>query len=313
MFYLILILIVVIFCTVVFRALSLAFFVRGLRLGFKLPELQKIRDILQNKLNSRPTSIFFKNSRLISCVLTKFYLSSEGQTSRTTIEKFYNLRDSLSKVRTSIDDKKATIATHTLSYGSQLSLSSKRHVDPINAMVIKNKECLVLFCEQEILDDRVSVYFWYQDAGYSFRTAIFKRENGHIWINHPKSVALVRRRQYTRVTLDIPGTFTIVNRTNIDYHPEVEPGSICRIKNISEGGLNLVTTGHGKPDVIMKINFKLKNQTIIVCALIKAVAYNRETNESIINLEFVETPPIKMYEPILSYIYGLSDDEASIS
>lgn len=289
------------------RALYLPFFICGFKHGFTINELIRVKKILLKTLN-RPANInFFKDRKLLGCVLIKFYLTADGQKTTSTIEKFYKLRYQLSKVKSSIDDKKAAIATHTLVYGSQLSIKGKKNAEPVEAMVIKNKEYLVLYINDEILDDRVNVYFWYQDAGYSFKSTIFKRENGHIWITHPKNIALVRRRQYTRVNLDIPVTFTVIEATGVDYHPEIDSPQIGQLKNISEGGLNLITSGQGRPDLIMKLRFELTGQPIIVCGVVKAVSYNKETNESILNLEFIETPPIKMYEPVLSYIYGLDD------
>ncbi len=291
------------------RIFNIPFFLRGLQLGFNWDELTKIKSLLISEFKTVPSTRFFKDNRLLGNMMIKFHLSSEGQKATLTIEKFYKLRHQLAKIKSPADDKNARIAAHTLTYGSQMTISSKSLNTPVKAMVIKNKEYLVLYPESEILDNRISVYFWYQDAGYSFKSKIIKRENGHIWITQPKNIALERRRHYTRVNLDIPVIFTVISDLQkMDYHPEIEMGQKGQLKNISEGGLNLVTSGQGRQDLIMKLKFELRGQPIVVCAVVKAVSYNKETNESVLNLEFIETPPIKMYEPILSYIYDLNDN-----
>ena len=297
----------------VLRIFSIPFFLRGLQLGFTWDELKKIKFLLISDFKTVPSINFFKDNRLLGNMMIKFHLSSEGQNASPTIEKFYKLRHQLAKIKSPADDKNASIAAHTLTYGSQLSITTKGLNTPIKAMVIKNKDYLVLYPESEVLGNHINVYFWYQDAGYSFKSKIFKRENGHIWITQPKNIALERRRHYTRVNLDIPVIFTVIpDLQKMDYHPEIEIGQSGQLKNISEGGLNLVTSGQGRPDLVMKLKFELRSQLIVVCAVVKAASYNKETNESVLNLEFIETPPIKMYEPILSYIYDLNDSHYSV-
>ncbi|MDT8299379.1 MAG: PilZ domain-containing protein, partial [Spirochaetaceae bacterium] len=85
---------------------------------------------------------------------------------------------------------------------------------------------------------------------------------------------------------------------------ESNPGLSCLISDISEDGAALRIGGRGRKNQPFKLQFKIRNEIVIVSGVVKRVQYKPKEDESTLHVEFLP-PPENTRMILLSYVFDI--------
>lgn len=128
-------------------------------------------------------------------------------------------------------------------------------------------KCKVInVCEEEFFEVELTTQEQYNDNDYVdffttigsgivfFTTKIMKKQNTRLKIEYPKSHKLIQRREYTR---------TDINKKILI---QTEEGNIrATIKDISAGGMSLITNENMDENLSYKVDLNLEKNLIFSC------------------------------------------------
>ena len=101
----------------------------------------------------------------------------------------------------------------------------------------------------------------------------------------------------------------IIKSDEFDFNAiETEPGYRCLLEDISEDGAMIRIGGVGKTGVMIKLQFSINNQFVMMFGSVKAVEYNDQLKQSRLHFECLHIEPA-MKNIILSYVYNVMPEE----
>lgn len=160
----------------------------------------------------------------------------------------------------------------------------------------------------------ISVYFWRQDdAGYVFDTIVLPggamEGKAILSLAHSGNLIRSQKRKSVRAKCSVYAQLYLVKPGEpLDTALEPEPGMKCLIEDISEDGAMVVIGGKAMKDMQIKIQFMIHDVLIVMAGTIRAVEFNRETNQSRIHFESGELNP-RMKNAILTFVYNVLPEE----
>lgn len=160
----------------------------------------------------------------------------------------------------------------------------------------------------------VSVYLWRKgDAGYVFDTTVVDSDvyNGQLAIHLMQATELLRtqKRKSVRAECNIYGQMYFITEETEDFNVvETQPGYKCLLEDISEDGALIRVGGKGAEGIRIKIQFNIGEKLIIMFGVVRAVEYNKASNQSRLHFESVHVEE-SMKNEILSFVYNVLPPE----
>lgn len=160
----------------------------------------------------------------------------------------------------------------------------------------------------------VNVYFWRQgDAGYVFDT-VFISDAAYagkavLHLAHSNNLVRSQKRKSIRVKCSIYAQMYLIKPgETIDNLLEPEPGMKCLLEDLSEDGAMVMIGGKAVKNIRMKLQFMIHDVLIVMAGTIRAVEYNKETQQSRIHFDSGELNP-RMKNAILTFVYNVLPEE----
>ena len=109
--------------------------------------------------------------------------------------------------------------------------------------------------------------------------------------------------------LSRPGKlFPLQTTASVDNSLEQRGGLRCRLMDISEDGAAILVGGRAKIGMVVKVQFVLTDEPLVMCGVVKGVTFNQKKNQSLLHIQaigVVETTKNK----ILSFVYNLFGEQ----
>lgn len=162
---------------------------------------------------------------------------------------------------------------------------------------------------------KLNVYFWRkEDAGYFFQTRVidrfYDRRNLHFRVFHSDNILRSQKRRSVRSPARIPARlYPLKSLDDANLFMESSPGLSCMIVDLSEDGAALKIGGRGKKSMPFKLQFKIRNEIVVLPGVVKRVQYKPKTEESTLHVEFLP-PPENTRMILLSYVFDIDRSRA---
>jgi c-di-GMP-binding flagellar brake protein YcgR len=159
----------------------------------------------------------------------------------------------------------------------------------------------------------LSIYFWRKDdAGYVFDTAVLPdqfSDKGSLHLAHAAKLVRSQKRKSIRAKCSIYAQLYLFKPgMEPDTALEPEPGMKCLLEDVSEDGAMIVIGGKAVKDMKIKLQFMVLDVLIIMAGTVRAVEYNKETNQSRIHFECGTLNP-RMRNAVLTFVYNVLPEE----
>ncbi len=300
------------------------FYIKGRESGFSFKEVNLLRKVaVENRLEN-PVSLFWSIKQLdrsIRGMVTKFRSQNrESEPANLTfLNKLYDFRKrvefNLPKYKIGIKSSRQ-ISPHQR---VRLTLESG---EVFTASVVENlKRYLAISYPQgpamppgfSWKNQNVNVYFWRpDDAGYVFLSKVLEdfseKKYPIIHIIHSDNLVRSQKRNSIRVQANTPLSLYPIKTINAaNEEEEKTPGLRSRLIDISEDGAAVLIGGKAKVGLPVKLQFKLTQNPVIMCGVVKGTTFSQKKNQSILHIQAVP-PSTKMKNEILSYVYNIFGD-----
>ncbi|HPG86232.1 MAG TPA: PilZ domain-containing protein, partial [Spirochaetales bacterium] len=162
---------------------------------------------------------------------------------------------------------------------------------------------------------RVSVYFWRQeDAGYVFDTYVLEdlriRDIPVLQLGHSGSLLRTQKRKSLRVRSRMPAYLYLLKRLEGAYEkPERVPGLKCVVQDVSEDGVSVLIGGKARIGLLVKAQFYIGDDQIVISGTVKGSEYDVEKNQSLLHVEAM-TPSPRMRNVIRSHVYNVGPGDS---
>lgn len=162
---------------------------------------------------------------------------------------------------------------------------------------------------------KLNVYFWRkEDAGYFFQTRViekyYDRKNLTFHVHHSDNILRSQKRRSLRAPARISARlFPLRSLDDANVWMESSPGLSCLIVDLSEDGAALRIGGRGKKNQPFKLQFKLRDEIVVVSGVVKRVQYDGKEDDSILHVEFLP-PPETTRMVLLSYVFDIDRSRA---
>jgi PilZ domain. len=160
----------------------------------------------------------------------------------------------------------------------------------------------------------LSIYFWRaDDAGYVFDTVTLPDPlasgKAVLHVAHSHSLIRSQKRKSVRARCSIYAQMYLVKPGDtLDNSLEPEPGMKCLIEDLSEDGAMVIIGGKAAKDMQIKLQFMVHDVLIVMAGVIRAVEFNKETNQSRIHFESGQLNA-RMRNAILTFVYNVLPEE----
>jgi c-di-GMP-binding flagellar brake protein YcgR len=160
----------------------------------------------------------------------------------------------------------------------------------------------------------VSIFFWRKDdAGYVFDTIVLPDQlsegTASLHLAHAPKLVRSQKRKSIRAKCSIYAQlYLFPSGAEPDSTLEPEPGMKCLLEDVSEDGAMIVIGGKAVKDMKIKLQFMILDVLIIMAGTVRAVEYNKETNQSRIHFECGPLNP-RMRNAILTFVYNVLHEE----
>ncbi len=157
---------------------------------------------------------------------------------------------------------------------------------------------------------KLRVYFQKNnDASYFFESSVkddyFDRTFKLLHISHSSSILRSQRRTSIRTKANFPVTiFPLKDMNQVDNLIQTDGGFRGEMQDLSEDGASLVIGGKGKDGLLVKLQFQLGRNVIVVCGVVKYFDYTSEDDRSVLHLQFMK-PDDESRNKILSFVYNV--------
>ncbi len=303
------------------RFSPLEYYARGKEVGFSFTEATQIRDMARLAGVRDPTSALWSIRELDICIKAfgrKF--KNEGRDRDRAVlalmEKLYAFRKKLEfeqpKYRAGITSSRFIRSNQRIRilvdsvgiYSSTVIDSNERYLVvsyPVGAKIPQGFQWR---------GARISVYFWRQeDAGYVFDTYVLEdlriRDIPVLQLGHSESLLRTQKRKSLRVRSKVPSYLYLLKRLEGAYEkPERVPGLKCVVQDLSEDGFSVLIGGKAKVGLLVKVQFYIDDDLIVVSGTVKAAEYDVEKKQALLHVEAVVPSP-RMRNIILAHVYNV--------
>ena len=162
---------------------------------------------------------------------------------------------------------------------------------------------------------KLNIYFWRkEDAGYFFQTRVidkfYDRHNLLFRIYHSDNILRSQKRRSVRAPARISARlYPLKSLEDANQWMESSPGLSCLIVDLSEYGAALKIGGRGKKNLPFKLQFKIRDEIVVLPGVVKRVQYKPKPDESTLHVEFL--PPGENTRMILlSYVFDIDRSRA---
>jgi len=306
----------------------ISFFTSGIDAGFKPEQLFFLGKVGRGLKIEHLSSIFRALSTLDRC-MSEIVLRSR-QTGSENDPATQKLLSRLYKFRTKIEldqslKKHGLKSTREINPGQRIRILL-RGMGVYSSRVIKNGSRSITIeypvgassrpaTSIEWSGRAVNVYFWRQsDAGYVFDT-VFVSDPASVGkavlhLAHSNNLVRSQKRKSIRVKCSVYAQMYLIKPgETIDNRLEPEPGMKCLLEDLSEDGAMVIIGGKAVKNIRMKLQFMIHDVLIVMAGTIRAVEYNKESQQSRIHFDCTELNP-RMKNAILTFVYNvLPEDE----
>jgi len=311
------------------RFSPLEYYARGKEVGFTMSETKAILDIARMAGVRDPTSALWSIRELDACIRAfgKKNRNEGKDRDRMTLqfmEKLYDFRKRLEfeqpKYKAGITNSRFIRTNQRIRilvegmgvYSSTVIDSNDRYLVvsyPVGARIPSGFQWK---------GARISVYFWRQeDAGYVFDTYVLEdlriRDIPVLQLGHSESLLRTQKRKSLRVRSRMPAYLYLLRRLEGAYEkPERVPGLKCVIQDLSEDGVSVLIGGRAKVGLLVKAQFYVGDDQIVMSGTVRAAEYDASKNQSLMHVEAVQPSP-RMRNLIRSHVYNVGPEAAGAS
>ncbi len=305
------------------------FYSRGKELGFSLGECRLIRETLTLAGIKDPVAVFWSIRDLDQCIraFTKRFKAEGKDKDRVTIafmEKLYDYRKKL----------EFDLPRHKTGIMSSRSIRPNQRVKVLvqgvgvfgSTVVDSNDRYLVVSMPVgarlppgfQWKGARVSIYFWRQeDAGYVFDAYVLEdlriRNIPVLQIGHSESLLRTQKRKSLRMRSRVPSYLYLLKRLEGAYEkPERVPGMKCVVQDLSEDGAAVLIGGKAKVGLLVKVQFWIGNDQMVLSGTVRGADYVAEKNQSVLHIEAIK-PSARMRNLIRSHVYNLRSEDTPVT
>ena len=126
-----------------------------------------------------------------------------------------------------------------------------------------------------------------------------------LYIAHSHSLIRSQKRKSVRARCSIYAQMYLVKPGDtLDNALEPEPGMKCLIEDLSEDGAMVIIGGKAVKDMQIKLQFMVHDVLIVMAGVIRAVDFNKETNQSRIHFESGMLNA-RMRNAVLTFVYNV--------
>lgn len=298
----------------------LEYYARGKELGFTLKESKALLEMAKTAAIPDPTAPLWsirELDMLIKALNKRYRTEGKGRDKNTLhfMEKIYDFRKKLefdqSKYKSGITSSRFIRANQRIRilvqgigvYSSTVIDSNERYLVvsyPVGARVPQDFQWK---------GSRISVYFWRQDdAGYVFDTYVLEdlriRDIPVLQLGHSEALLRTQKRKSIRIRSRMPAYLYLLKHLEGAYEkPERVPGLKCIIQDLSEDGVSILIGGKAKAGLMVKVQFYLGDDQIVLSGTVKGNEYDVEKSQSLLHIEAVKPSP-RMRNLIRSHVYN---------
>ncbi|PKL07320.1 MAG: hypothetical protein CVV51_14585 [Spirochaetae bacterium HGW-Spirochaetae-7] len=303
------------------RFSPLEYFARGKEVGFNLSESRAILTMSRLAGVPDPTAALWSIRELDASIkaFSKKFRAEGKERDRATLgfmEKLYEFRKRLEfeqpKYRSGIASSRFIRANQRIRvlvegvgvYSSTVIDSNERYLVvsyPVGGRIPAGFQWK---------GSRVSVYFWRQeDAGYVFDTYVLEdlriRDIPVLQLGHSESLMRTQKRKSLRVRSRMPAYLYLLKRLEGAYEkPERVPGLKCVVQDVSEDGTSILIGGKAKVGLLVKAQFFIGDDQIVVSGTVRGAEYDAGKNQSLLHVEIMLPSP-RMRNMIRSHVYNV--------
>ncbi len=307
------------------------FYSKGMDAGFSLSEINLLWTASQKAELENPPSIYGSVEELDKAInqITggKKFADLKGNDPETVIlKKLFEYRKKVEMSRPKY--RSGLKSTRNIAIGQRLTIRADG-IGVYSSKVVENEQSYLTITIPigdtlpggfSWRQGRINIYFWRKDdAGYFFQTKLidrfYDRKNLHFHVHHSDNILRSQKRKSVRANASIPARmFPLKTLDEANQWMESSPGLSCLIVDLSEDGAAMKIGGRGKKNQPFKLQFKIRDEILVVSGAVKRVNYKSKEDESTLHVEFL--PPSELTRmAILSYVFDIdrkranSDDE----
>lgn len=298
------------------------FVMTGLDSGFSVSQIFLLGRIGKTSGLEELTTLFWSVPALDSCIaqivqVTKSTGTENEEKNQKILTQLYDYRTKIeldqSQKKHGLDSTRDIAAgqrIRILLRGSGVFSSKVTRVGPRHLVIEYPVGTRTPGTSIDWVGNKISVYFWRQDdAGYVFDTTIVPDPTGSgnavLYLAHSYMLIRSQKRRSIRVKCSIYAQLYLFRPGEpIDAALEPEPGMKCLIEDLSEDGAMILIGGKAEKSMRLKLQFMIRDVLIVMSGIIRAVDFNKDTNQSRIHFEGEELNP-RMRNAILTFVYNV--------
>jgi len=302
------------------------FYSKGMDAGFSLQEINLLWSASQRAELPNPPAIFGSVEELDKAInqiagVKKFSERKNVEPETVILKKLFNYRKKVEMGKPKY--RSGLKSTRNIAIGQRLTIRADG-VGIYTSKVVENEQSY-LTITIPVGDPlpggfswrlvKLNIYFWRkEDAGYFFQTRVidkfYDRHNLHFRILHSDNILRSQKRRSVRAPARISARmYPLKSLEDANQWMESSPGLSCLIVDLSEDGAALKIGGRGKKNLPFKLQFKIRDEIIVLPGVVKRVQYKQKVDESTLHVEFL--PPDENTRMILlSYVFDIDRSRA---
>jgi hypothetical protein len=156
----------------------------------------------------------------------------------------------------------------------------------------------------------LNLYFWREkDAGYFFQSKLIDSysdsDKRYFRMMHTDHLLRSQKRKSVRADSQFAAQmYRFKSSSSFNNNIETNPGLFCVVVDISEDGAAVRVGGRGKKGMSLKLQFKIRENLVVINGVVKSVDFNFEKDQSILRIELIPLEE-SMKFIILSYVYDV--------
>lgn len=301
------------------------FYCTGFDGGFKLRQMNLVWKLARMAKVEDPALLYWSIPAINRAIAQVVSLCTSIDTINTPeVQKFLNkLYEYRSKIELDPPLKKGLKDTRLIRVGQRFRIVLPNY-GIFTSVVISNEGALTITYPEPVKDQyrcfdwkgkKVTIYFWRKnDAGYNFSTNVrgigYYKGRSVIYLEYCNQLHRTQQRKSIRCPCSISAElFLLYNLSSTDLTvPETAKGIKCMLDDLSEDGALIRIGGKGQDGMLLKLQFKLGDNTIVMAGEVKSVEYNEKLNQS--RLHFQCSSIQEATKQIISlYIYSVIPQE----
>lgn len=156
----------------------------------------------------------------------------------------------------------------------------------------------------------LNMYFWRErDAGYFFQSKLIDSyidsDKRFFRMAHTDHLLRSQKRRSVRAEAQFAAQmYRFKSPSSFNYDIESNTGLFCVVTDISEDGAAVRVGGRGKKGMALKLQFKIRENLVVINGVVKSVDYNFEKDQSILHIELIPLEDSVRFI-LLSYVYDV--------